>query len=847
MACTLQATDSPGKFGFHVFPAAPGQDLGFASRPVYDGKSGFWFFEPGSLWRFDARGYRQLGAADGMPKEPVARAFPEPSTGMWFIAGKDGYVVRPDGIHRMAGFTMPEGAPARNVLAIRNEGMAVVLGDRLRIFHPAGQPTDLPLPGPGDWVKGWKDPRGEARLLVGDRGLARWDGHAWRIKPTAPLLEGRGEDVFRTRSGALWVRSDRDLARIEPRAAHFGPRMGMTRNSFVTIEEDAFGRVWTNGPEGLACVDGDQVWRIGEREGLIGYQSYWPIAFDPQGNLWTICASGFEQLKGAFLWSVQEQAFGLPRTMVFRLQRRRSDGLLYAGTHDGLYRQVGEHWEEVPGTQRWAPFTLAERANGELWCGGNPPGPHDLSVFRLGPGGRPERPDIHGLPPDAWTINLAWTSDGFLWCNTAKGFYRIRPRGASFLAEPVALPGSGAGEGVAFLESAPDGSLWTGTDQGAYCYRDARWTRLGKADGLLADDTSGAFAGPGGEWWLLHDGAKAITRLVPAAGGGWRAAGGVRPGDPLTALGAVGGWTDPKGVVWMLTDSDIVRWDGRRVEHFSRAFGVPIDDFFGSICGEPDGSFWIGSISGAVRCNPRFYRPIPAPPALLQGPALDGEGHPFLAGARLPSRAGATFELELPLVEGIEDLAIQTRLEGLDSAWHPLEGNTLRLPGLPPGSYVLQARAARRDGAFGPRLSFPFVVLPPWYLRETTMAAGLLLALAAGVLILRWRTWSLRREQLRLEGLVTDRTRDLTAANEALTQALTEVRTLKGLVPICSYCKRIRSDEGFWRQLELVLAERTEARLSHGICPDCAQEVKAAWEAEKEGFEPIHAPKSRRS
>ncbi|HEX9082862.1 MAG TPA: hypothetical protein VF768_11315, partial [Holophagaceae bacterium] len=279
----LRATDSPGKLGFHVFPVAPGQDLGSASRPVYDGKSGFWFYDSGNLWRFDARGYRQLGMADGLPEAPVDKAFPDPATGLWFLAGTGGFVLRTDGVHAIPGFQRPEGAPNRNVLAIRNEGLAVVLKDRLRIYHPSGQVVDLPLPGDGDWVKGWKDPNGDHRLLVGDSGLARWDGHAWRIQPTAPLLEGRGEDVLRTRDGALWVRSDRDLARLEPRPTHFGPRMGLTRNSFVTVEEDPFGRVWTNGPEGLVCVDGDRLWRIGEQEGLIGYQSYWPITFDPQG------------------------------------------------------------------------------------------------------------------------------------------------------------------------------------------------------------------------------------------------------------------------------------------------------------------------------------------------------------------------------------------------------------------------------------------------------------------------------------------------------------------------------------------------------------------------------------
>ncbi len=54
-----------------------------------------------------------------------------------------------------------------------------------------------------------------------------------------------------------------------------------------------------------------------------------------------------------------------------------------------------------------------------------------------------------------------------------------------------------------------------------------------------------------------------------------------------------------------------------------------------------------------------------------------------------------------------------------------------------------------------------------------------------------------------------------------LEQALGEVKTLRGILPICSYCKNIRDDEGYWNELEVYVGERSEADFSHGICPDC--------------------------
>ena len=54
-----------------------------------------------------------------------------------------------------------------------------------------------------------------------------------------------------------------------------------------------------------------------------------------------------------------------------------------------------------------------------------------------------------------------------------------------------------------------------------------------------------------------------------------------------------------------------------------------------------------------------------------------------------------------------------------------------------------------------------------------------------------------------------------------LEKALSEVRTLKGIVPICSFCKKVRNDKGYWDQVEVYVRNHTEADFSHSICPDC--------------------------
>lgn len=56
---------------------------------------------------------------------------------------------------------------------------------------------------------------------------------------------------------------------------------------------------------------------------------------------------------------------------------------------------------------------------------------------------------------------------------------------------------------------------------------------------------------------------------------------------------------------------------------------------------------------------------------------------------------------------------------------------------------------------------------------------------------------------------------------EELTEALAQVKTLEGLIPICAHCKNIRDDEGLWKRIEHYIIERSNADFTHGICPDC--------------------------
>jgi phosphoserine phosphatase RsbU/P len=82
--------------------------------------------------------------------------------------------------------------------------------------------------------------------------------------------------------------------------------------------------------------------------------------------------------------------------------------------------------------------------------------------------------------------------------------------------------------------------------------------------------------------------------------------------------------------------------------------------------------------------------------------------------------------------------------------------------------------------------------------------------------------------------------KSLTERVAELEEALRRVKVLSGLLPICSQCKKIRDDQGYWNQVEAYVSKHADVRFTHGLCPECATSLNASvdWDAlKKQGEE----------
>jgi sigma-B regulation protein RsbU (phosphoserine phosphatase) len=123
-----------------------------------------------------------------------------------------------------------------------------------------------------------------------------------------------------------------------------------------------------------------------------------------------------------------------------------------------------------------------------------------------------------------------------------------------------------------------------------------------------------------------------------------------------------------------------------------------------------------------------------------------------------------------------------------------------------------------------PQLASMYVVLLTAHSAREQMVTGL--DCGADEYMTKPVDWELLRVRIQIGARIVTLQQSLAQRVRELQQALDTVKVLSGLLPMCSYCKRIRDDNDYWQQLECYLSERTDAQFSHGVCPSCFEHAQ---------------------
>jgi hypothetical protein len=229
-----------------------------------------------------------------------------------------------------------------------------------------------------------------------------------------------------------------------------------------------------------------------------------------------------------------------------------------------------------------------------------------------------------------------------------------------------------------------------------------------------------------------------------------------------------------------------------------------------------DGRLWYPTIAGVAVVDPRqISLNTRMAGTLIEKAVADGQS--LVPADRLELPAG-TRHLEIhytaPNFAAPERVRFEHQLVGFEPAFFRAGADRIaHYTLLKPGRYQFRVRAANEDGVWGEDAASLFFSVRPYFYQTAWFYALCTLALmgtAGAVFELRVRAMRSREQELK----------------RRVAEELAQVKVLRGLLPICAWCKKVRDDAGYWNKIEAYVSQHSEVEFTHGICPECGEGLR---------------------
>lgn len=668
--------------------------------------------------------------------------------------------------------------------------------------------------------------------------------------------DGRGTIWVGTAAGLNYIRDGKVLS------AAFNGRAGAPP-VVASLHVDRRGVVWAGTDDGLWAVAAGQPGPesgpvVVRRQPLPGGEVR-AFCEDAEGTLWAGLTSGLARLRDG---TIEITRWGELSHHNVRSLATDREGSLWIGTDGGGLNRFRDASVVMmgapPGQQLTSIMPVYRDANGAMWTGANCGG-----VTRWSASGTKTFTTRDGLPSDC-IRSLAGEPDGTLWIGTIAGLARLkggritRYTTADGLSNnrvmAIAVDRAGAvwlgtgGSGIDRLENGRvtnystknglnhndvravlvgrDGGVWIGTlGGGLHRWRNGTMESFTRADGLSNNNVLALAEDPDGTLWIGTNGGG-LNRFRNGVLTSFTTEHGLFSDGVFQIL------DDGAGSLWMGCNRGVFRVSRQELEDvasgrrtsvspasFSRAEGLKPAGAMGGT--QPSGAIdaggrlWFPTIEGVAVIDRRHVvRNSVPPPVHIERVAIDGQ---VVAGEGLASIPPGSREVEIQFTAlsyvAPAKVRFKYRLAGFSDAWVDIgTRRTAYFTNLKPGRYRFQVQASNNDGVWNRQGdALDFVLMPHFYETGPFFAVcgvcGLLLILGG----YRWRERRLRSRQREL--------------SDQVDQAMAEIKVLSGLLPICASCKRIRDDRDDWKAIETYIHEHSQAKFSHGICPDCMKRL----------------------
>jgi ligand-binding sensor domain-containing protein len=731
----------------------------------------------GGLSRLKDGAFTTFNAEDGLVSDFLTAVAVAPDGSVW-VGSNMGVSHLKDG--KATSYRRPQGMPEEDIKSIfvDAKGVTWVGGAAALVSIKDGRVTSFrdALPARRTYLKEIiGDGEGGLWLATG-AGLLRFkDGVCTVIQATEETVRG----VSRDPQGTIWFATDSTVYRSRGGVVE----SYSTRVSAVSADRTA--RAFT-----LSTINA--------------------VFADHEGSIWLgMMKYGIARFRDAVFTTVLPETEEGREVEVSAVFGDSHGGLWFSYTPGrGMARVENGVVQQVPIDSEGTIDTFFEDRAGTVWA-------VDRNALFKYEAGRFIKKPVANLPSPIASIV---SPNGDIWFgDRERGLFQHRGEQVTYYGRDQGLPG----HSIRALAQDSKGTIWVGTKSaGLARLQDGKFTVYGKKEGLPSLSMAALYIDRDDTIWGATR--RGLTRVRDGRIFVYRASHGL-PANFFYQI-----VEDDLGYLWLTHGRGIVRLsrqelndvaDGKAATVSARIFGTEsgMKSTAMVLPNQPvatttrDGRLWFATGNGVAVVDPAsLVQNHVMPPVWIEDVQVDEKSYPIATDVVAPPGEG-DLQIQYTGLSFVAPRNVQFKykLEGFDTDW--IDAGTRRIAyytKLPPASYTFRVKASNNDGVWNETgHSVRFRLRPHWY-QTRWFHAGMVLAVGLGLLTLhRVRVETHKRSERELKVRVDE--------------AVSHLKLLRGMLPICASCKKIRDDSGYWNQMETYIAQHSQADFSHGICPEC--------------------------
>ena len=744
---------------------------------VVQDENGFiWIGSYEGLIRFDGVAFKVITKYTHPGFESTsARIIHQSQQGdMWIGTNGEGVARFKDGTFSM--YTTGDGLPDNSIREIFHDRQGTVwvgtTGGLARLVSGSERFEAIPRFENSMIEMVYQDRSGNIWIGPGEGGLYLWsNGQISMPQSVQGLSDYVMLSMLEDRQGVIWVGTkDHGLFSIKNgKLTHYDETDGFDAKSVNGIWLGRLGSIWIGTDSGLFRYYLESFSSYTETSGFAN-NLITALREDKEGNLWiTTARGGLVKLSdGKFL------TYSTPEGLVHKKVNsviEDHNGVFWIGTDEGLSLFRDGKFQQNTVTETFKGIRIrhiTQDKDGTVWL---------ATYSRLGTvsykDGRFESYSTEdGLSSNRCRVSLT-DSRGNLWIGTSKGLNRISSGEVTRYTRSNGMTNDYI---MTVFEDASQ-TIWVGTDGGGIAYlRNDGFHFLTTRDGLAANIVFKIFQDEGKNLWIASNGG--LSRYKDGSFFNFTVKDGLKSDAIFQAI------EDDRGQLWMMANNGVFHgWlsdfddyaagnlsvidtilydtsDGLRASITPTSWGVKTRS--GLLC--------LPTMDGIVFIDPANIplNPIPPPIVLDQVLIDDRSLEPEHLQVLSPSNKRIVFKYSGLSYVMPEKVKFQTMLRGFEEDWsEPTTARTASYTSLPPGEYTFRIRAANNDGVWSPSDSYASFIQKPYFYKTVWfyLLIGMLFIFSV-ILTYFIRVRTLRHQQLVLERLLSERTKDLEIEKE---------------------------------------------------------------------------------